>query len=53
MFNKQPKSVRYNVRLTVEEYETLKFLSNKTGVSMSDVIRKALKMYCNLQKHLG
>ena len=47
------KNIRYNFRLTVEEYENLKYLSYSTGLSMSDVIRKALKMYYNLQKHRG
>lgn len=40
----------FKIRLNDDECNLLHNLSEKTGYSMSDILRKALRMYCGLDR---
>ena len=42
---------RYNLRLNDEESGYLDYIFDKTGTKKSDILRKGLKMYYNLEKY--
>lgn len=44
------KSNRCEVRMTDEELEQLEYMIDKTGLTKTEVVRNALKMYHNLVK---
>lgn len=43
----------YSLRLNDEEKAYLEYISNKTHDKKSDILRKSLKMYYNLEKCKG
>ena len=45
------KNARITVRLTDKEIESLQYLTVKTGETMTDIIRKGLRMMWNLEKN--
>lgn len=44
------KKNRCEIRMTDEEVEQLEFMTDKTGLTKTEVVRNALKMYHNLVK---
>ena len=44
------KSERITIRLDKDEFEKLMFLSEKTGVSASDVLRNGIRIQHNIHK---
>lgn len=48
-----PRNNWYNLRLNDEETAYLEYISNKTYAKKSDILRKSLKMYYNLEKCKG
>ena len=45
-----PRTRFVNIRLTNDEHDILQHLADKLGLSCSDVIRQALKVYFRISK---
>ena len=48
---KESRNKGYRIRLSEEEFDELAYVSEFYSIPKSEIIRKAIKMYCNLVRN--